>query len=75
MTNDKFEDGGPAFPFEYQGYLNGRLGCGMTLWDYYAAHAPVHRGWNSEKNAAECCAAFADAIMEERKKRGLMIAL
>lgn len=34
----KFDDGGPAFPRSASGYTVSQ--DGMTLWDYFAAHAP-----------------------------------
>lgn len=51
--NEKINQGGPAFPFvEFDG--DGKpvaIETGMTLWDYYAAHAPIDV---SDANAAFC---------------------
>lgn len=67
---NKFDDGGPAFPCEYTDYLNS-CGGGMTLWDYYASHAIA--GMRVENIAAivvaDMAARTADAMLAERKKR------
>lgn len=64
----KHDDGGPAFPSS--GF---ELHHGMTLWDYFAAHALVGywadgRG-GTYAGAAEFAADSADAMIAERKKR------
>ena len=75
MSN-KTDMGGPAFPDpargHSQGHPNDALGCGMTLWDYYAAAALpafiAHPGCPPEE-WAESAAAQADAMLAERAKR------
>lgn len=59
--------GGPAFPCT-TGSDGGIYQCGMILWDYFAAHAPVHENWASKVKAEEA-ANFADAMIAEREKR------
>ena len=44
----KFDTGGPAFPqynttTTFDGQVITNIIKGMTLWDYFAAHAPYHR--------------------------------
>lgn len=66
-----FNNGGPAFPKE--GY---QPQTGMTLWDYFAAHA-LSGFWSGEMNsltsthadATEFAAKAADAMIAERRKR------
>lgn len=59
----------PAFPtFGHSGY------SGMTLWDFYAGQAlvgiaPIE---NSYKDTVKWAADLADAMLEERVKRGII---
>lgn len=79
------DTGGPAFPCDW--IDNNSIGeqvvreqyQGMTLWDYFAAHAPnkpknygdvgKFAHLNSQKNEAKWRADYADAMIIERKKR------
>lgn len=80
--NQKPVDGGSAFPESYKGADRPHegIGGGMTLWDYFAAHAAT--AFSSEdlnlwaggepsppKVVARIAAEFADAMIAERKKR------
>jgi len=70
------KDGGPAFPQSYRVPGSSTIvgPTGITLWDYYAAAA-------MSALASEACASFesraieaadnADAMLAERKKRGI----
>lgn len=69
------DDGGPAFPtFESNG--EGHLYCsgaGMSLRDYFAAHAPEPpAAWHGgDRTIADCIAwrwHYADAMLKERAK-------
>ena len=76
------DDGGPAFPVVTQWQITGEhddtrratdLRHGMTLRDYFAAHAPEpyeswHDGERSMKNIIEWRWSYADAMLAERKK-------
>lgn len=79
MATDK--TGGPAFPGTEANDLNS--GCpGMTLRDYFAAHAPIDLGWANEifyrrmgrnpgwqetlEQLAELRGAYADKMLKER---------
>ena len=72
---EKFDDGGPAFP----NVGDGSDYDGMSLWDYYAAHAPemTEQWWadssDSKETWAKADAAWrfnhANAMIAERKKR------
>ena len=70
----KFDDGGPAFPHEWYGIdIHGRQHGykGMTLWDYFAAHALeglLAYGMN-QAMAAQIAAEQADELLAERRKR------
>ena len=67
------ETGGSAFPRK-----GGELYQGMTLRDYFAAHAPecpkewlsrysVEKGWHGEAKArADWCFEYADEMMKAR---------
>lgn len=67
MAERKHNYGGHAFPTnEMQEY------DGMTLWDYFAAHALSVSHWKYDteyKQAAEFCGKVADAMIAEREKR------
>lgn len=82
-----FDDGGPAFPHTITEGVQGdrnfpydySLG-GISVWDYYAAHAPVSPiGTVSgdalisfeqlPESAASEAAEYADAMLAERRKR------
>ena len=75
------KDGGPAFPLQYD---DGSFQSGMSLRDYFAAHAPeeylmgVTRKWResgelqeTEVSTIMAAAAFmyADAMLKEREKQ------
>ena len=69
------ETGGPAFPDPQE---NWRGEKGMTLRDYFAAHAPecpkewlsrysVEKGWHGEAKArADWCFEYANEMMKAR---------
>ena len=73
----KKDDGGPAFPCDYDmsGFVNTEKG--MTLWDYFAAHAlmtNVILSWRDPNSITmdgivKDASNIADAMIEERKKR------
>ena len=76
---DKIDDGGPAFPIkgfcaDASGAFSGEVitANGMTLRDYFAARfmeraqslcETSEGGWDFH-NAAQCCYAMADAMIE-----------
>lgn len=71
---NRVDDGGPAFPSSQHDY-DGSW-SGMSLWDYYAAHALA--GLCSPNNgdicwppngAAEVASLVADVMLAERAKR------
>lgn len=87
MNDKTFDDGGPAFPHTITESVRGDrhfpydygLG-GATVWDYYAARAPVSPiGTESgdaiisftqtPESAAEEAADYADAMIAQRAKR------
>ena len=76
----KFDDGGRAYPF-----TSDRQGCydsrprGMTLWDYYAAHAQIYDlleylgevgddGFH-EHTTEYARGKFADAMIAEKRRQ------
>ena len=73
MNHDK--TGGPAFPVPPND-SKVSFPTGMTLWDWYAGHALAGMLSDGEECApfllAECCANVADAMLAERKKRGIV---
>ena len=74
-------NGGPAFPsnnkiMDEMGRVNPSIMHGMTLWDYYAAHALDSKrsphcilDESAAKNRSHSAALIADAMIEEREKR------
>ena len=61
---NKFDDGGAAYPVAGDVTFNE----GMTLWDYFAAHALM--GYCADyPECAKFAANAADAMIAERKKR------
>ncbi|WP_299327562.1 hypothetical protein [Parasphingopyxis sp.] len=78
MTQEK--DGGPAFPYVTQEKRAGsaviyqNITPGMSLWDWYAAHALAQASrdiWENHKpeDVAKRCGMFADAMLAEKEKR------
>lgn len=83
----QFDDGGPAFPRAASEYTehgtcqDGNTAVneqdGMTLWDYFAAHAltgllaaeTAEYGYKKLEDATMTAASVADAMIAERKKR------
>lgn len=78
---DKFDSGGPSYPCETPHPSNANFlvkNKGKTIWDecFFAAVKSLdahdyHDGEEAFKSFAEDAAKIADAMMEERKKRGL----
>ncbi len=84
-ATDKFDDGGPAFPGSQPMNPDGKWDqtweSGMTLWDFFAAHAPnpsledvesrQRKGEFLSKieSIASLKADFASAMIAERAKR------
>ncbi len=73
MTN---KTGGPAFPLSAHpehGYGPAEsVKEGMTLWDYFAAHALSNAPLTCfDMAAVEYAARYADAMLTEREKRGI----
>jgi hypothetical protein len=68
------DDGGSAFPIRSRwdsGQENFDLeDCGMTLRDYFAAHAIDAAAMTSTYNVAARAYAVADAMLEVRNKEG-----
>ena len=72
----KHDDGGAAFPVST---IDNHTNEGMTLWDFFAAHAPVEMyPVNMMKrkelkshidSTSKCAADYADALLAERRKR------
>ena len=95
MTNDK--TGGPAFMYEVEVSQNPDVNKGLTVWHYFAAHAPEEIKECIPATAKECaallgieideyipfehypralaitCGRYADAMIEECKKRSSAI--
>ena len=72
MISD-IKDGGPAFPNKasYDGQSGYSIHGGMTLRDYFAAHAPVPQ---TAMPVAEHCAyryRYADAMLAARAQGGV----
>lgn len=81
MSNEKKNDGGPAFPYQFKyGYRNSpsgevtEMGLGMSLRDYFAAKAMacIFSGGVKvedpvEKNAADAAYRMADAMLKARE--------
>lgn len=68
----KHDNGGSAFPQNDAAVNRINNHDGMTLWDYFAAHAlpMLRRGdANFPKDYASYIAEIADAMIAERKKR------
>ena len=68
----KMEDGGPAFPQNDVGGNNSNNDVGMTLRDYFAAHALsglVANRESPEAYVARTAYAYADAMLKERATR------
>ncbi len=70
MAEQKHDDGGPAFP-HWDG-PDGKCYNGMTLWDYFAAHALssflLDEGLDFEE-CADRAAKSADVMIAEKEKR------
>ena len=72
------DNNGPAFPLPIVGpdedgrvaTSNDKRNQGMTLWDYFAAHAEVNHEENmAPKITARIKSEIADAVLAERTKR------
>lgn len=69
--SEKHDDGGPACPQRNDGDW---IFTGMTLWDYYCGDALRYcRGgdYGSFADLAHDCANIADAMIAERRARGI----
>lgn len=68
---EQFDDGGPAFPRTPNEMVSGHEG--MTLWDFFAAHAPVFKeevyGKDVALSKADAASRYADAMLAQRRKR------
>jgi hypothetical protein len=65
----KKPENSPAFPSKLKHWEEGNRG--ISLWDYYAAHAPGCLGGFTPEEHAKKHAKFADAMLLEREKRGI----
>lgn len=62
------QNGGSAFPSPHDEKMYGPMDKGMTLRDYFAAHACVPDVSTEPESAARWAYRYADALLAERSK-------
>lgn len=69
--SEQIKDGGPAFPVHPVAHERSDMECaalsGMTLRDYFAAHAPITRDLMSLKDHCAYRYRYADAMLRARE--------